>query len=581
MEPDAPDLGAAENAATRRAERMRLYVQPVIVLILVAGVLIWAFSRDLNATQKASINLDNIVTLTWQHVLITAAVVIIVVAIAVPLGTLLTRPKFTRLAPFFVGIANIGAAAPAIGLLVLFYLATRTTGFWIGVFPIAFYSLLPVLRNTILGYQQVDKTLIDAGRGQGMSSLTVLRQLEFPMAVPYILAGLRTSLVLAVGTATLCFLVSAGGLGILIDTGYKLRDNVTLVVGAVLAVSLALLIDWLGALAETYLGPKGLTWGWKLAVATIGLTLVASCGLESGGALPLAVGPGSIEPVPELEGVKMTVGSKDFTEQIVLGYVIEFAMAAAGADVRDLTNIQGSNSTRDAQLNGQIDLAYEYTGTGWINYLGNETPLPDSQAQFEAVRDADLAANDMVWTDPAPMNNTYALAMSKETAEKTGVKTVSDYAKLVESDPGAAVTCVETEFNVRQDGYPGLAAKYGFDASRAQRQILQTGIIYQATADGDQCKFGEVFTTDGRIIALDLVLLDDDLQFFPKYNPALVMKKDFAEAHPQVAEVMAPISERLTNEVMTELNRQVDVDGKEPADVARDWLVSEGFVTAQ
>ena len=196
------------------------------------------------------------------------------------------------------------------------------------------------------------------------------------------------------------------------------------------------------------------TWGWKLAVATIGLTLVASCGLESGGALPLAVGPGSIEPVPELEGVKMTVGSKDFTEQIVLGYVIEFAMAAAGADVRDLTNIQGSNSTRDAQLNGQIDLAYEYTGTGWINYLGNETPLPDSQAQFEAVRDADLAANDMVWTDPAPMNNTYALAMSKETAEKTGVKTVSDYAKLVESDPGAAVTCVETEFNVRQTDIP-------------------------------------------------------------------------------------------------------------------------------
>ena len=114
MEPDAPDLGAAENAATRRAERMRLYVQPVIVLILVAGVLIWAFSRDLNATQKASINLDNIVTLTWQHVLITAAVVIIVVAIAVPLGTQLTRPKFTRQSPFYVGIANIAAAAPAI-----------------------------------------------------------------------------------------------------------------------------------------------------------------------------------------------------------------------------------------------------------------------------------------------------------------------------------------------------------------------------------------------------------------------------------------------------------------------------------
>ncbi|WP_072802349.1 glycine betaine ABC transporter substrate-binding protein [Rhodococcoides yunnanense] len=309
--------------------------------------------------------------------------------------------------------------------------------------------------------------------------------------------------------------------------------------------------------------------------------LVAGCGLESGGAVPLAVGPASIQPVDDLDGVKITVGSKDFTEQITLGYIIEFALSAAGADVRDLTNIQGSNSTRDAQLDGQIDVTYEYTGTGWINYLGNQTPLPDPTEQFEAVRDADLAANDMVWVDPAPMNNTYALAMNKQTAEQTGVKTLSDYARLVQTDPSAATTCVETEFNVRQDGYPGMAAKYEFDPNLAPRQILQTGIIYQATADGTQCKFGEVFTTDGRIIALDLVLLEDDRAFFPKYNPALVMKKDFADAHPQVAEVMAPISAMLTDTVMTELNRQVDVEGKEPADVARDWLVAEGFVTAQ
>jgi osmoprotectant transport system substrate-binding protein len=315
-----------------------------------------------------------------------------------------------------------------------------------------------------------------------------------------------------------------------------------------------------------------------LALALSGVIL-AGCGLESGGAVPLEVGPGSIQPVPELENVKMTVGSKDFSEQIILGYIIEFAMVAAGADVRDLTNIQGSNSTRDAQLDGQIDLTYEYTGTGWINYLGNEIPLPDSQQQYEAVRDTDLAANDMVWAVPAPMNNTYALAMSQETAQQTGVRTLSDYAELVRTDPAAASTCVETEFNVRQDGFPGLAAKYEFDPNAVPREILQTGIIYQATADGNPCKFGEVFTTDGRIIALDLVLLEDDRSFFPKYNPALIMRKDFADAHPQVTEVMAPISAMLTDEVMTELNRQVDVEGNEPAEVARDWLVSEGFVT--
>ncbi|QNG18472.1 ABC transporter permease [Rhodococcus triatomae] len=251
-------VGTKEVAAARRAERARLWVQPILVTILVGGVLGWAFTRDLTATQQASINMPNIATLTWQHVLITAVVVLIVVAVAVPLGILLTRPGFTKLAPIFIGIANIGQAAPAIGLLVLLFLATNRTGFWIGVLPIAFYSLLPVLRNTMLGLQQVDPAVIDAGRGQGMSTRRVLRKVELPLAVPYILAGLRTSLVLAVGTATLSFLVSAGGLGILIDTGYKLRDNVTLVVGAVLAVALALLVDWLGALAEEYLGPKGL-----------------------------------------------------------------------------------------------------------------------------------------------------------------------------------------------------------------------------------------------------------------------------------------------------------------------------------
>ncbi|WP_416566010.1 ABC transporter permease [Nocardia testacea] len=246
------------RSAQWRAERLRLLVQPVLVALLTSGVLVWAFRRDLTVTQQASLNAGNIASVTWQHILITATVVVLVVVVAVPLGTLLTRPSYRRLTPVVVGIANIGAAAPAIGLIVLFYLATRTTGFWIGVAPIAFYSLLPVLRNTILGYQEVDPMLVDAGRGQGMSAGTVLRRIEFPLAVPYILAGLRTSLVLAVGTATLSFLVSAGGLGILIDTGYKLRDNVTLVVGAVLAVALALLVDWLGAAAERFLGPRGL-----------------------------------------------------------------------------------------------------------------------------------------------------------------------------------------------------------------------------------------------------------------------------------------------------------------------------------
>ncbi|MBF6169045.1 glycine betaine ABC transporter substrate-binding protein [Streptomyces gardneri] len=320
---------------------------------------------------------------------------------------------------------------------------------------------------------------------------------------------------------------------------------------------------------------------WRVFALGLGLALVAACGLESGGAVPLRVGPGSIGPIPELDGVRITVGSKDFTEQNILGYLIEFALTAAGADVRDLTNIQGSNSVRDAQLHGQIDLAYEYTGTGWINYLGNETPVPDEIGQFEAVREADLAEHGMVWTAMAPMNNTYALVMSARTAQETGVRTLSDYAGLAAADPAAASICVGTEFNVRQDGFPGLVRKYEIDAGKVSKRIVQDAVVYQATTDGKQCRFGSVAATDGRIPALNLVLLQDDRGFFPKYNAALVMRKSFADEHPQVAVVMTPISQRLTNEAITELNRQVDVDGREPAEVARDWMIAQGFVTAR
>ncbi|WP_280429607.1 glycine betaine ABC transporter substrate-binding protein [Nocardia brasiliensis] len=311
------------------------------------------------------------------------------------------------------------------------------------------------------------------------------------------------------------------------------------------------------------------------------MLLLAACGLESGAAVPLRVGPGSIQPVPELDGVRIIVGSKDFTEQNILGYLIEFAMSAAGAEVRDLTNIQGSNSLRDAQLHGQIDVAYDYTGTGWVNYLGKEQPIPDELGQFEAVRAADLDAHGMVWTAMAPMNNTYALVTSSATAQRTGVRTLSDYAKLVGSDPEAAATCVGTEFNVRQDGYPGMARKYDIDTGKVRKQIVQDPIVYQAVADAKQCRFGSVAATDGRIPALDLVLLQDDRAFFPKYNAAVVMRASFADAHPQVATILEPISKRLTNEAITELNRQVDVEGREPAEVARDWMVAQGFVTAR
>jgi len=244
-------------SVARRSDRLRLFIQPIAVIVIVAAVLVWVLSGTLNANEQETLNLPTILTLTGQHILITLVVSVLVVAIAVPLGVALTRPGLKWLSPVFLAIANIGQAAPALGVIVLFFLWSGIEGLWAVAIPLIFYTLLPVLRNTMVGIQQVDKSLIDAGRGIGMAASGVLFRVELPLAVPLILAGLRTALVLAVGTATLAFFVNGGGLGELIDTGYKLQLDSVMYVGAVLAIGLALLVDWLGGMAELWLAPKG------------------------------------------------------------------------------------------------------------------------------------------------------------------------------------------------------------------------------------------------------------------------------------------------------------------------------------
>ncbi len=320
----------------------------------------------------------------------------------------------------------------------------------------------------------------------------------------------------------------------------------------------------------------------KLLASCLTAVLVATgCGLSDGGSVPLPVGPGPGGPTPALEGVRVTVGGKDFTEGVISSYLVEFLLAAAGMEVSDMSSLAGSNSFRQALISGQVDIGMEYTGTAWMSYLGNSEPIRDPEAQWAAVRDADLAGHDIRWMRPTTVDNTYSFAMSRATAEETGVRTFSDYARLVRSDPGSALTCMETEFSVRRDGWPGLAQAYGFDAAAVPTPIMQPGIIYQATSVGRECRFGEVYTTDGRVKGLDLVVLEDDRRYFPVYNLATVIRGEFLDAHPEIEEVLAPLVDVLTNEVMVELNMRVDVDGDDPALVARDFLVERGLVSAE
>ncbi|HWB73233.1 MAG TPA: glycine betaine ABC transporter substrate-binding protein, partial [Egibacteraceae bacterium] len=277
-----------------------------------------------------------------------------------------------------------------------------------------------------------------------------------------------------------------------------------------------------------------------------------------------------------LAGADLTVGSKEFTEQLILGHMTILVLEDAGAQVDDQTGLVGSATVREALTSGQIDLYWEYTGTGWITHLGNTEPIPDELEQWRAVREAD-AANGVTWLSPAALNNTYAIATNGENFEEFEVVTLSDFATFVRDNPGQATLCAAAEFLGRDDGLPGLEQHYGFDIPPQNVKELELGIVYEAVGRADPCNFGEVFTTDGRIRAQDLVVLEDDKSFFPKYNAALNVRTEVFEQHPQLEELFAPLAAELTNDTMIELNSRVDVGGELPEEVAQDFLDERGL----
>lgn len=318
----------------------------------------------------------------------------------------------------------------------------------------------------------------------------------------------------------------------------------------------------------------------RTALATVVAAVavaVSGCGLSTNSAVPFDVVPGSITPVPGLEGLTVTVGSKDFTEQILLGYMAELALSAAGMNVVDLTNIQGSSNSRLALRTGDIDVTWEYSGTGWINYLGHTEPIPDERGQYEAVRGEDLNLNGIAWLPYSSLNNTYAFGTTQAYAQQHGLTSNSDMTEFLTQNPAEAVFCVETEFASRQDGMPGVQKTYGFPTTDIK--TFGIGTIYQSIASGT-CNFGEIFTTDGRIAGLNLHVLADDKKFFPQYNVAPTLRSAFVNEHPQLRQVLEPIAAAIDNQQMIELGKQVDIDGRDPGEVARDWMVSKGFIKA-
>ncbi|MEK9809141.1 MAG: glycine betaine ABC transporter substrate-binding protein [Candidatus Nanopelagicales bacterium] len=320
-------------------------------------------------------------------------------------------------------------------------------------------------------------------------------------------------------------------------------------------------------------------WTW-MAVAGASAMVLAACGgsSDSGDSSSSGSEGGStVTDTYRLDGINVAVGSKDFDEQLILGQMMVQSFGAAGATVDDKVNLGGTAVARSALESGEIDVYMEYNGTGWTVHLGQEDPSFDSVELTNGVAEMDLEKNNIIWIGRSPFNNTYGFASSPAATEANGgpftLQTMMEYVR----DNPDAVVCMESEFPDRPDGLILTEEATGISLPDGQAKILDTGVIYTETANNN-CTFGEVFTTDGRIPALGLALVEDPGVNIVYNVSATIRKEKFDEAPESFQGIVDAILAPLSNEKMAQLNAEVSADGQEPSVVAKNYLVEQGII---
>ena len=270
------------------------------------------------------------------------------------------------------------------------------------------------------------------------------------------------------------------------------------------------------------------------------------------------------------------VGSKEFTEQLLLGQITLQVLKDAGYKVDDRTGVAGSNKVRTALLSKEIDIYWEYTGTAWLSHLQHDQPLTDPAECYAQVKRED-AANGVAWLPFAPFNNTYTIMMRRAQAEELGIQTLSELGAYLAANPGNLAFAVDHEFTARADGLPGLESTYQFKLPEDKLVVMDNALVYKALKE-NQVDIGMGFSTDGRIQAFDLVNLADDLAFFPAYNPAPNLRADVATENPEIVKLLEKVAAKLDNDSIMQMNYLVDIEQKTPAEVAKNWLKSVGLI---
>jgi osmoprotectant transport system permease protein len=460
-------------------------------------------------------------------------------------GALQTIPSLALLAFMVPVLAALGAwSARALGVEI------AAIGRGPALLALTLYGTLPILQNAVAGLRGVDPVLREAARAMGMTPRQSLWRVELPLALPVLVAGLRTAAVWVVGTATLATPVGAPSLGHFIFSGLQTRNHAAVSLGCLAAAALALALDRLIRLLE-----RGVAARRRGPVAAACAALVALAALA---AAPLARGREAGVPAP------VVVGAKSFTEQYVLADLLAgWIQRRCGAPVRVLGSL-GSTVLFDALRAGEVDVYVDYTGTLWATVLGRSGPPPARAEMLAEVRRALADEHGITVAAALGFENAYALAMRGDRARALGIETVADLARHA---PALEIGA-DYEFLARPE-WRALVAAYGL-AFGAERS-MDPALMIEALVTG-QVDVISAFSTDGRIAAHGLVLLRDERGVIPPYDAVVLASARLARERPDVVAALAELEGALDLATMQRLNGAVDQEGRTPESVARAWL---------
>ena len=509
-------------------------------------------------------NWPELLTLLRQHLSLVLISTLVAVVIGIPTGILLTRKESLR-GPV-LGIANVMQTIPSLALFGFLIplpfiggIGARTA-----VVALVLYSLLPIIRNTVTGILGVDADVREAAVAMGMTGQQILWQVELPLAMSVIVTGVRVAMVIAIGVTTIAAAVGAGGLGVYIFRGLRQYDNNLLLAGAVPAALMALAADFTLGLLEKRFAVSGRKKAggqkWKRLVLGV-IVLVVVAGIYAGWR--------SSRSSPSATGARVVVGSKDFTESVILAEIVAQMLEARNLAVERQFEL-GGNLPHDAMLAGRIDLYPEYTGTAYTAIL-KHPPVTDPRTVYDQVKKEYEEKFGVVVSGPVGFENTFAILVRGADARKLGLKNVSDvaaHARNLRAGFGQ-------DFMSRADGYPGFSRAYGLKFGEQPRE-MDLSLTYIALSSG-QVDLIAGNSTEGRIAALDLVQLADDRRYFPPYEAVYMVRKDSLTRVPAVGDVLGKLANSISTEEMRQMNYEVDANKRGTAEVVREWLTRKGL----